>query len=200
MVTRGRAWSEAVGEGVTGIQVGDHVVLNWCPACGECFYCQHDQPNLCDTFTEPIWAGVMLDGTTRLSLNGEPVYAYCGLAAFAEYAVVPEQSCIPIKREISLIAASLVGCAVATGVGAALYTSPVQAGESVVVFGCGGVGLNVLQGAVLGGGSRIIAVDTNPAKMVLAKQFGATDAPADERPHSGRYTRFDGWARRRSRI
>ncbi|MEP7292298.1 MAG: Zn-dependent alcohol dehydrogenase [Chloroflexota bacterium] len=167
---------EAVGEGVTSVQPGDHVVLNWCPACGECFYCQHDQPNLCDTFTAPIWAGTMLDGTSRLSLNGEPVYAYCGLAAFAEYAVVPEQSCIPIKKEISLITASLVGCAVATGVGAALYTSPVQADESVVVFGCGGVGLNVLQGALLGGATTIIAVDTNPAKMALARQFGATDA------------------------
>lgn len=166
---------EAVGEGVTSVQPGDHVVLNWCPACGECFYCRHDQPNLCDTFTTPIWAGVMLDGTSRLSLNDETVYAYCGLAAFAEYAVVPEQSCIPIRKDISLVTASLVGCAVATGVGAALYTSPVQVGESVVVFGCGGVGLNVLQGALLGGASIIIAVDTQPAKESLARQFGATD-------------------------
>jgi NDMA-dependent alcohol dehydrogenase len=166
---------ESVGAGVTSVQPGDHVVLNWCPACGECFYCQHNQPNLCDTFTAPIWAGTMLDGTTRLSLNGEPVYAYCGLAAFAEYVVVPEQSCVRIRPEISLITASLVGCAVATGVGAALYTSPVQKGESVVVLGCGGVGLNVLQGAALGGAETIIAVDTNPGKMALAKQFGATD-------------------------
>lgn len=166
---------EAVGEGVTTVQPGDHVVLNWCPACGECFYCQHEQPNLCDTFTAPIWAGVMLDGTSRLSRNGETVYAYCGLAAFAEYAVVPEQSCIPIRKDISLVTASLVGCAVATGVGAALYTSPVQVGESVVVFGCGGVGLNVLQGAKLGGATTIIAVDTQPAKESIARQFGATD-------------------------
>ncbi len=166
---------DAVGEGVTHVQPGDHVVLNWCPACGECFYCQHDQPNLCDTYTTPIWNGTMLDGTSRLSLNGEPVYAYCGLAAFAEYTVVPAPSCIPIRKDIPLIAASLVGCAVATGVGAALYTSPVQAGESVVVIGCGGVGLNVLQGAALGGATTIIAVDSNPAKESLAKQFGATE-------------------------
>jgi Zn-dependent alcohol dehydrogenase len=165
---------DAVGEGVTNVQVGDHVVLNWCPACGECFYCQHDQPNLCDTYTEPIWAGVMLDGTSRLSFKGAPVYAYCGLAAFAEYTVVPAPSCIPIRRDIPLTSASLVGCAVATGVGAALYTSPVQAGESVVVFGCGGVGLNILQGAALGGAATIIAVDTQAAKETLAKQFGAT--------------------------
>ena len=166
---------EAVGDGVTHVHVGDHVVLNWCPACGECFYCQHDQPNLCDTFTGPIWAGTMLDGTTRLSLNGDPVYAYCGLAAFAEYTVVPEQSCIPVRKDVPLTTASLVGCAVATGVGAALYTSPVQTGESVVVIGCGGVGLNTLQGAALAGATTIIAVDANPAKEALARQFGATD-------------------------
>ncbi|MFN8561428.1 MAG: Zn-dependent alcohol dehydrogenase [Anaerolineae bacterium] len=166
---------DAVGEGVTSVQPGDHVVLNWCPACGECFYCQHDQPNLCDTFTAPIWAGTMLDGTTRLSHNGDPVYAYCGLAAFAEYTVVPEQSCIRIRSDVSLVTASLVGCAVATGVGAALYTSPVQPGESVVVIGCGGVGLNTLQGAKLRGAATIIAVDSNPAKEALARQFGATD-------------------------
>ena len=166
---------EAVGDGVTHVHVGDHVVLNWCPACGECFYCQHDQPNLCDTFTGPIWAGTMLDGTTRLSRNGDPVYAYCGLAAFAEYTVVPEQSCVPVRKDVPLTTASLVGCAVATGVGAALYTSPVQAGESVVVIGCGGVGLNTLQGAALAGATTIIAVDTNPAKEALARQFGATD-------------------------
>src|SRR5690606_24774783 len=76
---------EAVGAGVTRIQPGDHVILNWAPECGECFYCQHEKPNLCDTFTEPIWAGTMLDGTTRLHRGSEPVYAYCGLAAFAEY-------------------------------------------------------------------------------------------------------------------
>ncbi len=165
---------DAVGAGVTNVRVGDHVVLNWCPACGECFYCQHDQPNLCDTYTDPIWAGTMLDGTTRLSFNGKPVYAYCGLAAFAEYTVVPAPSCIPIRRDVPLTTASLVGCAVATGVGAALYTSPVQPGESVVVFGCGGVGLNVLQGAALGGATIIIAVDSQPAKESLARQFGAT--------------------------
>ena len=165
---------DAVGEGVTHVQPGDHVVLNWCPACGECFYCLHGQPNLCDTYTEPIWNGTMLDGTSRLSLNGEPVYAYCGLAAFAEYAVVPAPSCIRIRRDIPLTTASLVGCAVATGVGAAIYTSPVQQGESVVVFGCGGVGLNVLQGAALGGATIIIAVDTQPSKEALAREFGAT--------------------------
>ncbi len=165
---------EAVGDGVTRVQVGDPVALSWTPDCGECFYCRSGKPNLCETYTEPIWAGTMLDGTTRLKRAGQPVYAYCGLATFAEYAVVPQQSCIPVRRDVPLSAAALVGCAVATGVGAALYTAGVRPGESVVVFGCGGVGLNIIQGAALCGAGTIIAVDLNAAKMRLARQFGAT--------------------------
>ncbi len=165
---------EMVGVGVTRVQTGDHVVLSWTPDCGHCYYCQRGKPNLCETYTEPIWAGTMLDGTTRLHHNGEDVYAYCGLATFGEYCVVPEQSCIPIRRDVPLTSAALVGCAVATGVGAAMYTAGVRPGESVVVFGCGGVGLNVIQGAALCGASTIIAVDLNETKMRLAGQFGAT--------------------------
>lgn len=167
---------EAVGSGVSRVGVGDHVVLNWAPDCGHCFYCQRGKPNLCETYTEPIWAGTMLDGTTRLHRNGSPVYHYCGLASFAEYTVVPEQSCIVIRRDVPFTAAALVGCAVATGVGAAVYTAEVRPGDSVVVFGCGGVGLNILQGVALCGAEKIIAVDTNPAKMEIARQFGATHA------------------------
>ncbi|MFN8375953.1 MAG: Zn-dependent alcohol dehydrogenase [Anaerolineae bacterium] len=166
---------QAVGQGVTSLKVGDHVILNWAPACGECFYCLHDKPNLCDTFVGPIWDGVMLDGTPRLSrADGSPVYHYCGLASFAEYAVVPQESCISIRKDVPLEVASLVGCAVATGVGAAMYTAGVRAGESVVVYGAGGIGLSVIQGALLCGASTIIAVDTNAAKMQLARDFGAT--------------------------
>lgn len=143
---------ESVGEGVTDLAPGDHVILNWAPACGECFYCQHNQSNLCSTFTDPLWEGVMLDGTTRLHrADGSPVYAYCGLAAFADYTVVPSQACIKIRDDFSLVTASLIGCAVATGVGAAWYTADVQPGTSVVVIGCGGVGLNTVQGAALRG-------------------------------------------------
>lgn len=167
---------EAVGSGVTRVHVGDHVVLNWAPDCGECFYCQRGRPNLCETFTDPIWAGTMLDGTPRLRWNGQPVYHYCGLAAFAEYVVVPQQSCVSIRKDVPLNVAALVGCAVSTGVGAALYTAQVRPGESAVVFGCGGVGLNVLQGAALCGAQTIIAVDTNETKLRLARQFGATHA------------------------
>jgi S-(hydroxymethyl)glutathione dehydrogenase/alcohol dehydrogenase len=167
---------EAVGPGVTRVQVGDHVVLNWAPDCGHCFYCLRGKPNLCETFVEPIWAGTMLDGTPRLHLNGQPVYHFCGLASFSEYAVVPQESCVPIRQDVPLTVAALVGCAVATGVGAAMYTAGVRPGESVVVFGCGGVGLNILQGAALCGAETIIAVDTNPAKMQMVRQFGATHA------------------------
>jgi NDMA-dependent alcohol dehydrogenase len=167
---------EAVGANVTRARIGDHVVLSWAPECGHCFYCQHGKPNLCDTFVGPIWAGTMLDGTPRLSWNSQPVYHYCGLASFAEYAVVPQESCIPIRKDVPLEVASLVGCAVATGVGAAIYTAGVRPGESVVVYGCGGIGLNILQGAALSGASTIIAVDSSPTKMEIARDFDATHA------------------------
>jgi S-(hydroxymethyl)glutathione dehydrogenase / alcohol dehydrogenase len=164
----------AVGPGVTRVKPGDHVTLNWAPDCGHCFYCLRGKPNLCETFIEPIWAGVMLDGTPRLHRNGQPVYHFSGLATFADHAVVPQESCVPIRKDVPLKIAALVGCAVATGVGAAMYTAQVRSGESVVVFGCGGVGLSILQGALLCGAYPIIAVDTNAAKMNIARQFGAT--------------------------
>jgi NDMA-dependent alcohol dehydrogenase len=167
---------EAVGAGVTRVKPGDHVTLNWAPDCGECFYCLRGKPNLCETYVAPIWAGTMLDGTTRLRWNGETVYHFSGLASFAEYAVVPQQSCVPIRKDVPLEVAALVGCAVATGVGAVIYTACVRSGESVVVFGCGGVGLSIVQGALLAGAEKIIAVDTNPAKMDITRQFGATHA------------------------
>lgn len=173
----------AVGNGVTRVKVGDHVTLNWAPDCGHCFYCLRGKPNLCETYVGPIWAGAMLDGTTRLRWKDQTVYHFSGLASFAEYAVVPQESCIPIRKDVPLEVAALVGCAVATGVGAAMYTAEVKPGESVVVFGCGGVGLNILQGAWLCGAEKIIAVDTNPAKMEIARQFGATHTVlADQNP------------------
>jgi S-(hydroxymethyl)glutathione dehydrogenase/alcohol dehydrogenase len=165
---------EAVGPNVSGLEPGDHVVLNWAPDCGTCFYCQRGKPNLCETFLEPLWAGTMLDGTTRLSRDNEPVYHFCGLATFAEKAVVPQESCVPIRKDIPLTVAALVGCAVSTGVGAAMYTADVRPGDSVAVYGCGGVGLNIIQGAALCGASPIIAIDTNPTKMALAQKFGAS--------------------------
>lgn len=165
---------EAVGVGVTRVRPGDHVVLNWAPYCGHCFYCLNGKPNLCATFVGPVWEGVMLDGTPRLSWNGQPVYHYSALAAFAECAVVPEASCVPIRRDVPLTVAALVGCAVTTGVGATLYTAPVKPGERVAVFGCGGVGLSVLMGAQLAGAMQIIAIDRALKKLEMAKRFGAT--------------------------
>lgn len=166
---------EAVGEGVTHIKPGDHVVLNWAPNCGHCFYCLRGKPNLCDTFVGPIWDGVMLDGTPRLKWNGEAVYHFSALAAFAEYAVVPQETCVVIRPDVLLSVAALVGCAVTTGVGAVLHSAPVQAGDRVAVFGCGGVGLSVIMGAQLAGAQQIIAIDRVPQKLDMAIQFGATD-------------------------
>jgi Zn-dependent alcohol dehydrogenase len=183
---------ESVGPDVDGVQPGDHVVLNWAPNCGHCFYCQRNKPNLCETYLQPIWAGTMLDGTPRLSRYDQPVYHYCGLATFADMAVVPQESCISIRRDVPLAAAALIGCAVSTGVGAAIYTAGVQPGDSVVVYGCGGVGLNILQGAALCGASTIIAIDTSQAKMDLARQFGATHTLLDSDDTRGQIMKLTG--------
>jgi Zn-dependent alcohol dehydrogenase len=167
---------EAVGAGVDDLGVGDHVVLNWAPSCGHCFYCLRGRPNLCDTYTAPIWAGTMLDGTTRLWLDGRPVYSYCGLAGFAEQTVVPRQSCVKVRKDVPFEVAALVGCAVATGVGAAMFTAGIRPGESAAVIGCGGVGLSCIQGAALCGAWPIIAIDLKPGRLAIARQLGATHA------------------------
>ena len=166
---------QSVGQGVTTIKPGDHVALNWAPNCGHCFYCLRDRPSLCATYVGSIWAGTMMDGTTRLSKDGRPVYHFSALACFAEYVVVPQECCVPLDKQVPLEIAALIGCAVTTGVGAVLNTAVVQPGSSVVVFGAGGVGLNIIMGAKLAGASRIIAVDNNEAKGDLAQSFGATD-------------------------
>jgi S-(hydroxymethyl)glutathione dehydrogenase / alcohol dehydrogenase len=167
---------EAVGDGVTHIKPGDHVVLNWAPNCGRCFYCLRGKPNLCDTFVGPVWNGVLLDGTPRLSWKGEAVYHFSALAAFAEYTVVPQETCVVVRSDVLLTVAALVGCAVTTGVGAVLYSAQVQPGDRVAVYGCGGVGLSVIMGAQLAGAQQIIAIDRVPQKLEMAVQFGATDA------------------------
>jgi Zn-dependent alcohol dehydrogenase len=166
---------EAVGESVTHIKAGDYVALNWAPNCGSCFYCLHDRPSLCSTYVEPIWAGTMMDGTSRLSKNGETIYHFSGTACFADYAVVPQECCVPLSQDIPLTIAALIGCAVTTGVGAVLNTAKVRPGSSVAIFGAGGVGLNIIMGAKLAGASRIIAVDKSEAKDDISQEFGATD-------------------------
>ena len=164
---------EAVGAQISDIRAGDHVVLNWAPDCGRCFYCLRGKHNLCEAYVGPIWAGTMLDGTPRLSLRNTPVYHYCGLAAFATKAVVPRESCVVVRKDVRLDVAALVGCAVATGVGAAMYTADVRPGDSVAVFGCGGVGLAIIQGAKLCGAQTIIAVDKLASRLQMARQMGA---------------------------
>ncbi len=166
---------ESVGEGVTDVQPGDPVSLNWAPYCGDCFYCKLDRPNLCDTYVESIWAGTMMDGTPRLSKDGKPIYHYCALACFAEYVVVSEKSCIKLDERVPFPVAALIGCAVTTGVGSVLNTAQVKAGSSVAVFGVGGVGLSTIMGAKLAETNRIIAIDRVESKIEMAKQFGATD-------------------------
>ena len=164
---------EEVGEGVTNVSPGDHVILSFIPHCGECFHCVRDEPYLCIVAKQD---GNLLDGTTRVSRNGEPVFVMSFLGNMAEYAVVPSISVVPMARDVPFQSAALVGCGVTTGVGAAIKTAAVRPGSTVAVWGCGGVGLSVVQGARIAGAARIIAVDLSAEKMELARSFGATDS------------------------
>ena len=165
---------EAVGEGVTLVKPGDHVVCSWNPYCGHCFYCDQDKPILCEQFgaTEP--KGHLLDGTSRLTVGGEKLHHYSVVSSHAQYCIVPQTGAIPVPKEISFDRACLIGCGVMTGVGAVTKVAQVSVGDSVVVIGCGTVGLNVLQGARLVGAELIIGVDVRPEKLKKALQFGAT--------------------------
>jgi len=165
---------EAVGPGVTTVKVGDHVALNWAPNCGHCFYCLHAKPSLCAEYLESIWAGVLLDGTTRLHLNGEPVFHFSALAAFAERTVVPEACCVRMPEEVPFEIAAVIGCAVTTGVGSVLNTAKVAPGSSVAVLGAGGVGLSTIMAARLAGAYPVIAIDTSAEKLEFARSLGAT--------------------------
>lgn len=163
---------ERIGPGVTKVQPGDHCVLIFRPNCGHCYYCTIGRPALCAG--HPSAPGTMFDGTTRLSLNGQPVHHLARVACFAEYAVLSEEQLLPIDKAIPLDRAALVGCAVMTGVGATMNTARVEPGTSVVVIGCGGVGLNVIQGASMLQAGKIIAVDIMDSKLDFADGFGAT--------------------------
>ena len=165
---------EDIGEGVTRVNPGDHVTLSFRANCGNCFYCQNNKPNLCEVYTPVLKSGLLKDGSSRISRNGEPIHIMTGLGCFAEYVVIPEDACVPVREDVPLEVAALVGCAVSTGVGAAIYTADVRPGQSVAVYGAGGVGLNIIMGAVMCGADPIIAVDTNSSKMEIAREFGAT--------------------------
>lgn len=165
---------EAVGEGVTRVKPGDHVIFNWVASCQDCFYCNSGRPDVCDAAFDLQVTGAMRDGTTRFRKNGEPIYHFSATSCMAEAVVVPEAGVIPIRSDVPMDRAALVGCAVTTGYGAVFNTAGVKPGSSVAVIGCGGVGLNVIQSAKLANASLIIAIDISPAKLELARHFGAT--------------------------
>ncbi len=173
---------EAIGEGVTDLAPGDHVVISWVPQCGECYFCQRGQPEICEASTMSVAMGWMLDGTTRFTSGGQAVHQMAAVGTFSELSVIPAVSAIKIPADLDLKVAALIGCGVLTGVGAALNTADITAGDTVAVMGCGGVGLNVIQGAVIAGASRVIAVDVHESKLELAGRFGATEVVnADKR-------------------
>lgn len=165
---------EAVGDGVSAFAPGDHVVISWTPQCGDCYWCVHGQPYMCDVAVRASRASGMLDGTTRATSQGEELRQMAFSGTFAELTVVPAISAVKIPDDFPLPLAALLGCGVLTGVGAALNTAAITPGDTVAVIGCGGVGLNVIQGARIAGAGEIIAIDLHPAKLELARQFGAT--------------------------
>jgi S-(hydroxymethyl)glutathione dehydrogenase / alcohol dehydrogenase len=165
---------EEVGEGVTSLQKGDHVIPLYTPECGTCKFCLSGKTNLCQRIRETQGKGLMPDGTTRFSKDGKPIFHYMGTSTFAEYTVVAEISLAKINPLAPLEKVCLLGCGVTTGIGAVLNTAKVEPGANVVVFGIGGIGLSVIQGAKLAGAKQIIAVDINSAKKEIAYKFGAT--------------------------
>ncbi len=175
---------EEVGPGVTSLAVGDHVIPLYIPECRTCEYCTSGKTNLCQSVRATQGKGLMPDGTSRFSKNGRPLFHYMGTSTFAEYTVVPEISLAKVRKDAPLEKVCLLGCGITTGIGAVLNTAKVEPGATVAVFGLGGIGLAVVQGAVMAGAKRIIAIDINPGKFELAQQMGATDVvnPLD---HSG---------------
>jgi len=166
---------EEVGAGVTSVKPGDHVIPLYTPECGKCSFCTSGKTNLCQAIRLTQGQGLMPDGSSRFSLNGKTVYHYMGTSTFSEYSVMPEISVAKINQKAPLDKVCLLGCGITTGIGAVLNTAKVEAGATVAVFGLGGIGLSVVQGAVMAGASRILAVDLNEDKFEMAKMLGATD-------------------------
>jgi S-(hydroxymethyl)glutathione dehydrogenase/alcohol dehydrogenase len=171
----GGAIVEEIGPGVTSLTPGDHVIPLYTAECKVCKFCTSGKTNLCSAVRATQGKGLMPDGTTRFSLNGSPIYHYMGTSTFSEYSVVAEVSLAKISKQAPLDKVCLLGCGVTTGIGAVLNTAKAEPGATIAVFGLGGIGLSVVQGAVLAKAGRIIVIDTNPDKFVMAKQLGATD-------------------------
>ncbi|MGE6182765.1 S-(hydroxymethyl)glutathione dehydrogenase/class III alcohol dehydrogenase [Aeromonas media] len=166
---------ESVGEGVTSVKVGDHVIPLYTPECGECKFCKSGKTNLCQKIRTTQGKGLMPDGTTRFSKDGQPIYHYMGTSTFSEYTVLPEISIAKVDPAAPLEEVCLLGCGVTTGIGAVMNTAKVKEGESVAIFGLGGIGLSAVIGARLAKAGRIIAIDINESKFELARKLGATD-------------------------
>ena len=164
-----------VGAGVTSVKPGDHVIPLYTAECRECNFCLHPKTNLCQAVRETQGQGVMPDGSSRFSLDGEPILHYMGCSTFSNFTVLPEISLAKVREDAPFDKICYIGCGVTTGVGAVVYRAKVEAGANVVVFGLGGIGLNVVQGAAMVGAGKIIGVDLNPARVELATKFGMTD-------------------------
>ena len=171
----GGAVVEEVGKGVSSVKPGDHVIPLYTPECGECKFCLSGKTNLCQAIRATQGKGLMPDGTSRFSKNGQTIYHYMGTSTFSEYSVMPEISVAKISKEAPLEKVCLLGCGITTGIGAVLNTAKVEPGATVAVFGLGGIGLSVIQGAVMAKAGRILAIDINPDKFEMARMLGATD-------------------------
>jgi S-(hydroxymethyl)glutathione dehydrogenase/alcohol dehydrogenase len=166
---------EMVGEGVTSVEVGDHVIPLYTAECGECKFCTSGKTNLCQAVRATQGKGLMPDGTSRFSKDGEPIYHYMGCSTFSEFTVLPDISLAKVNKSAPLEEVCLLGCGVTTGMGAVLNTAKVQEGDTVAIFGLGGIGLSAIIGARMAGAKRIIGIDINDRKFELARQLGATD-------------------------
>lgn len=166
---------EEIGDGVSSVAVGDHVIPLYTPECGQCKFCTSGKTNLCQAIRTTQGRGLMPDGTSRFSANGKTIYHFMGTSTFSQYTVLPEIAVAKINKAAPLDKVCLLGCGITTGIGAVLNTAKVEAGSSVAIFGLGGIGLSVVQGAVMAKSERIIAIDINEDKFEMAKQLGATD-------------------------
>lgn len=164
-----------VGPGVKSLKKGDHVIPLYTPECRECKFCLHPKTNLCQAIRSTQGQGLMPDGSSRFSFEGKPVLHYMGCSTFSNYTVLPEIAVAKIRSDAPFDKVCYIGCGVTTGVGVVVFDAKVEAGANVAVFGLGGIGLNVIQGAKMVGANKIIGVDINPAKVELARQFGMTD-------------------------